>query len=98
MVRRTSSRCSILIHHLVCGHGIQIKDRDGDERDGLDECARSILPANEIKFNMLHSVDGMVELEAPLGQGQKEGCPEDDEWAMRHAKREIMLMMIKWVP
>ena len=28
----------ILTHYLVSGHGMQIKDLEGDEIDGLDEC------------------------------------------------------------
>lgn len=32
-------QCSILLTHCpVSGHGVQIKDLDGDEIDGLDEC------------------------------------------------------------
>lgn len=31
-------QCSVLTHYLVSGHGVQIKDKDGDESDGLDEC------------------------------------------------------------
>jgi hypothetical protein len=31
-------QCVILTLYLVSGHGIQIKDMDGDESDGLDEC------------------------------------------------------------
>jgi hypothetical protein len=27
----------------VSGHGVQIKDMDGDELDGLDECSNSLL-------------------------------------------------------
>lgn len=28
-----------MAHRLVSGHGVQIKGTDGDEPDGLDECA-----------------------------------------------------------
>jgi hypothetical protein len=30
---------SVLIHCQVSGHGVQIKDTNGDEDDGLDECS-----------------------------------------------------------
>ena len=30
--------CIDLLSIEVSGHGVQIKDKDGDESDGLDEC------------------------------------------------------------
>jgi len=40
----------------VSGHGVQIKDRDGDESDGLDECLLlylllGIAVTNEIEYH-----------------------------------------------
>jgi hypothetical protein len=29
----------MLVHCIVSGHGVQIKDTNGDEGDGLDECS-----------------------------------------------------------
>ncbi len=38
------TRCPLLIYRLVSGHDIQIKDVNGDETDGLDECSLVYLP------------------------------------------------------
>lgn len=49
-------QCSVSTLYLVSGHGVQIKDRDGDESDGLDECLLlcfllGILVTNETEYH-----------------------------------------------
>jgi hypothetical protein len=43
-------RYSVLIYCqlTVSGHGVQIKDTDGDEADGLDECSSLLCPLGEM--------------------------------------------------
>jgi hypothetical protein len=47
--RRTSMRFCIDSPSIeVSGHGVQIKDMDGDEDDGLDECSLLHVPAMHV--------------------------------------------------
>jgi hypothetical protein len=44
----------VLVHCLVSGHGKQIKDMNGDESDGLDEC--SLLPSLRDAYGMTNGI------------------------------------------
>ncbi len=50
IILNVHQRYSVLIQCqlTVSGHGVQIKDRDGDEADGLDECSSLLCPLGEM--------------------------------------------------